>query len=72
MAKRGKVRLEWALRVKDFLVLGQRRRLALAINLVVLCGVICVAVVSSDSSDWQPLELVLVLGAFAIASDCCR
>jgi hypothetical protein len=47
----------------------KRRRLALAINLVVLCGVICVAVVSSDSSDWQPLELVFVLGAFAIASD---
>jgi signal transduction histidine kinase len=47
----------------------KRRRLALAINLVVLCGVTCVAVVSSDSSDWQPLELVFVLGAFAIASD---
>jgi signal transduction histidine kinase len=47
----------------------KRRRLALAINLVVLCGVTCIAVVSSDSSDWQPLELVLVLGAFAIASD---
>ena len=47
----------------------RRRRLALAINLVVLCGVTCVAVVSSDSSDWQPLELVFVLGAFAIASD---
>jgi two-component system NarL family sensor kinase len=36
---------------------------------VVLCGVICVAVGSSEVSDWQPLELVFVLGAFAIASD---
>ena len=47
----------------------KRRRLALAINTVVLCGVCCVAVLSSDSADWQPLELVFVLGAFAVASD---
>ena len=47
----------------------KRRRLALAINTVVLCGVVCVAVLSSDASDWQPLELVFVLGVFAVASD---
>jgi signal transduction histidine kinase len=47
----------------------RRRRLALAINTVVLCGVLCVAVLSSDSADWQPLELVFVLGVFAVASD---
>ena len=47
----------------------RRRRLALSINALVIVGSLTVALVSSRASHWEPLSLVLVLAAFALACE---
>jgi signal transduction histidine kinase len=49
--------------------LDRRRRLALAINALVICGAVAAALASSRASHWEPLSLVFVLGAFAVACE---
>jgi signal transduction histidine kinase len=46
-----------------------RARLALALNLFAASVALTAAALTWDSSDWQPTNLLLALGAFAVASE---
>ena len=49
--------------------MSRRKGLILVVQTVVLLGVACAAVLLSRTSDWEPVALVLVLFALAVASD---
>jgi putative nucleotidyltransferase with HDIG domain len=48
---------------------SQRKGLILVAQTAVLLAAVTVAVLSSEAADWQPIALVLVLFALAVASD---
>ena len=41
----------------------------LIVNLLIAAAVAVIAVLTSRAADWQPVDLVLVLGAFSVASE---
>src|SRR4051812_30759519 len=47
----------------------RRHRVALVINIAVLCGAVATALISWGQPRFAPLSLVLVLGAFAVACE---
>ena len=50
-------------------VVSERKGTILVVQTAVLIAAVVVAVLSSESPDWHPVALVLVLLAFAVASD---
>jgi signal transduction histidine kinase len=47
----------------------RRRRALLIVNLLIAAAVAVIAVLTSRAADWEPVALVLVLGAFNVASE---
>ena len=49
--------------------MSSRKGLILVVQTIVLVAVVTIAALLSDASDWQPIALVFVLFALAVASD---